>query len=57
MTTNRPYQQAFTFEAAVAKINKNVDVKYDKNVVAAFNRAIEKGDLVVEGTVPDAVAI
>lgn len=57
MTTNRPYQQALTFEFAVEKINKNAGVKYDKNVVAAFNRAIEQGDLVVEGGVPQALAI
>ena len=57
MTTNRPYQQALTFEFAVEKINKNVGVKYDKNVVAAFNRAIEEGDLVVECAVPEALAI
>ena len=57
MTTNRPYQQALTFQFAVEKINKNVGVKYDKNVVAAFNRAIEEGDLMVEGAVPEALAI
>jgi HD-GYP domain-containing protein (c-di-GMP phosphodiesterase class II) len=57
MTTNRPYQQALTFQFAVEKINKNVGVKYDKNVVAAFNRAIEEGDLMVEGAVPEAIAI
>jgi HD-GYP domain-containing protein (c-di-GMP phosphodiesterase class II) len=57
MTTNRPYQQALTFEFAVEKINKNIAIKYDKNVVAAFNRAIEKGELVVEGTIPQALAI
>jgi HD-GYP domain-containing protein (c-di-GMP phosphodiesterase class II) len=57
MTTNRPYQEALTFEFAVEKINKNVGVKYDKNVVAAFNRAIEEGDLVVDGAIPEALAI
>ena len=57
MTTNRPYQQALTFQFAVEKINKNVGVKYDKTIVAAFNRAIQKGDLVVEGALPEAVAI
>jgi HD-GYP domain-containing protein (c-di-GMP phosphodiesterase class II) len=57
MTTNRPYQQALTFQFAVEKINKNVGVKYDKNVVAAFNRAIEEGALMVEGAVPEALAI
>ena len=57
MTTNRPYQKALTFEFAVEKINKNVAVKYDKKVVAAFNRAIENGDLVVEDAVSEALAI
>jgi HD-GYP domain-containing protein (c-di-GMP phosphodiesterase class II) len=57
MTTNRPYQQALTFQFAVEKINKNVGVKYDKNVVAAFNRAIDEGALMVEGAVPEALAI
>ncbi len=57
MTTNRPYQQALTFEFAVEKINQNVGIKYDKNVVAAFNRAIEKGALMVEDNVPEALAI
>ena len=57
MTTNRPYQQALTFQFAVEKINKNVGIKYDKNVVAAFNRAIEKGALMVEDNVPEALAI
>jgi HD-GYP domain-containing protein (c-di-GMP phosphodiesterase class II) len=57
MTTNRPYQQAFTFQAAVDKINKNVGLKYDKKVVAAFNQAIEAGDLLIEGTVSEALAV
>ena len=57
MTTNRPYQKALTFQFAVEKINQNVGVKYDKQVVAAFNRAIEEGELMVEGTVPEALAI
>ncbi|MCI0421964.1 MAG: HD domain-containing protein [Acidobacteria bacterium] len=57
MTTNRPYQQALTFEFAIEKINKNVGVKYDRNVVAAFNRAIQDGDLVVQAAVPEALAI
>jgi HD-GYP domain-containing protein (c-di-GMP phosphodiesterase class II) len=57
MTTNRPYQQALTFQFAVEKINKNVGIKYDKTVVAAFNRAIDKGDLMVEDGIPEALAI
>src|SRR5262245_62495337 len=51
MTTKRPYQEAFTFAAAVDKINKNVGVKYDKKVVAAFNQAIEARYRVIGGTV------
>ena len=47
MTTNRPYQQALTFEFAVEKINKNASIKYDPAVVKAFNQAIQSGDLVV----------
>jgi HD-GYP domain-containing protein (c-di-GMP phosphodiesterase class II) len=47
MTTDRPYQQALTFEFAVEKINKNASVKYDPAVVKAFNQAIQRGDLVV----------
>jgi HD-GYP domain-containing protein (c-di-GMP phosphodiesterase class II) len=57
MTTNRPYQQALTFQFAVEKINKNVDVKYDKMVVGGFNRAIEQGRLVVEGALPESLAV
>ncbi|MBM3802242.1 MAG: HD domain-containing protein [Acidimicrobiia bacterium] len=56
MTTNRPYQQALTFQFAVEKINKNIGLKYDKKVVGAFNRAIEQGQLVVEGAVPESLA-
>jgi HD-GYP domain-containing protein (c-di-GMP phosphodiesterase class II) len=47
MTTNRPYQQALTFEFAVEKINKNAGIKYDPAIVKAFNQAIQSGDLVV----------
>jgi len=47
MTTDRPYQQALTFEFAVEKINKNAGIKYDPAIVKAFNQAIQSGDLVV----------
>jgi HD-GYP domain-containing protein (c-di-GMP phosphodiesterase class II) len=50
MTTDRPYQQALTFEFAVEKINKNASIKYDPAVVKAFNQAIQSGDLVVNST-------
>jgi HD-GYP domain-containing protein (c-di-GMP phosphodiesterase class II) len=58
MTTDRPYQQALTFEFAVEKINKNAGIKYDPRIVEAFNRAIQNGQLVVKVTPsPHAVAI
>jgi HD-GYP domain-containing protein (c-di-GMP phosphodiesterase class II) len=58
MTTNRPYQQALTFEFSVEKINKNAGIKYDPKVVEAFNRAIKNGDLVVPNPqTPQALAI
>jgi HD-GYP domain-containing protein (c-di-GMP phosphodiesterase class II) len=58
MTTDRPYQQALTFEFAVEKITKNAGIKYDPRIVEAFNRAIQNGQLVVKVTPsPHAVAI
>lgn len=45
MTTNRPYQKAFTVEQAVAKINDFKGVSLDPDVVEAFNRAYEAGEL------------
>jgi HD-GYP domain-containing protein (c-di-GMP phosphodiesterase class II) len=58
MTTDRPYQQALTFEFAVEKINNNAGIKYDPRIVEAFNRAIQNGQLVVKVTPsPHAVAI
>jgi len=57
MTTNRPYQQALTFEFAVQKINQNAGVKYDPRVVEAFNRAINDGHLIVNGFQPHALAM
>lgn len=57
MTTNRPYQQALTFEFAVEKINKNAGIKYDPRVVEAFNQAIQDGELMVGEAQPQAMAI
>ena len=39
MTTNRPYQQAMSFEAAADRINQLKGVALDERVVGAFNRA------------------
>lgn len=43
MTTNRPYQRGMTFERASARLNELVIKVYDPDVIAAFNRAFEKG--------------
>lgn len=45
MTTDRPYQQAMNFEAAVARIQSFVGTRYDARVVAAFTEACEDGQI------------
>jgi HD-GYP domain-containing protein (c-di-GMP phosphodiesterase class II) len=57
MTTNRPYQKALSFEYAREKITMNAGVKYDPEVVGAFNGAIERGHLVVKVAHPSPEAI
>jgi len=59
MTTNRPYQKALSFEYAREKITLNAGVKYDPAVVGAFNKAIERGNLVVKVAhpAPEALAV
>jgi HD-GYP domain-containing protein (c-di-GMP phosphodiesterase class II) len=39
MTSNRPYRDAMTFEAAMAEIVKNSGVQFDPQIVEAFERA------------------
>jgi HD-GYP domain-containing protein (c-di-GMP phosphodiesterase class II) len=48
MTTNRPYQAAFPFEAAVARINELKGAVCDPKVVEAFNRAYHAGEFDLE---------
>ena len=43
MTTDRPYQKAFTLEFALNRIRTMVNVKYDPKVVQAFSRSCEEG--------------
>jgi HD-GYP domain-containing protein (c-di-GMP phosphodiesterase class II) len=43
MTTNRPYQKAMTPAQAAARINELQISVYDPAVVAAFNRAFQRG--------------
>ena len=48
MTTNRPYQAAFTFEAACKRINELKGSVCDPKVVEAFNRAYHEGQFELE---------
>lgn len=43
MTTDRPYQKAFTLEFALNKIRSMTMVKYDPKIVEAFSSACESG--------------
>jgi HD-GYP domain-containing protein (c-di-GMP phosphodiesterase class II) len=47
MTTDRPYQKAFTLEFALNRIRTLVGVKYDPNIVDAFGRACEEGKVIL----------
>ena len=48
MTTHRPYQAAFPFSAAVARINELKGAVCDPMVVEAFNRAFQAGEFDLE---------
>jgi putative nucleotidyltransferase with HDIG domain len=43
MTNDRPYRKAFSREEAVLEINRCIMNQFDPEVVAAFNKAFEKG--------------
>ncbi len=43
MTTDRPYQKAFTLEFALNRIRTMANVKYDPKIVDAFGRSCEEG--------------
>jgi len=45
MTTDRPYQQAMKFEAAIERIQSFVGTRYDPSVVSAFVEACEEGQI------------
>jgi HD-GYP domain-containing protein (c-di-GMP phosphodiesterase class II) len=44
MTTERPYQKATSFEAALARLNQLKGTAFDEHVVEAFNRAYLAGE-------------
>jgi HD-GYP domain-containing protein (c-di-GMP phosphodiesterase class II) len=48
MTTDRPYQRAMPFQAAVERINQLKGVALDEHVVEAFNRAVQTGQIRLE---------
>jgi putative nucleotidyltransferase with HDIG domain len=45
VTTNRPYQQAYSLDDAVATIRRLVGSRFDAKIVTAFLRAYERGDV------------
>ncbi len=45
VTTNRPYQQAYSLEDAVGTIRRLVGSRFDAKVVTAFLRAYERGEI------------
>ncbi|MEM9294106.1 MAG: HD domain-containing phosphohydrolase [Acidobacteriota bacterium] len=45
ITTNRPYQKAYTLEYAVETITKLTGARFDAKVVTAFLRAVDKGEV------------
>jgi HD-GYP domain-containing protein (c-di-GMP phosphodiesterase class II) len=44
MTTERPYQKAMSYEAALARLNQLKGTAFDEHVVEAFNRAYLAGE-------------
>jgi HD-GYP domain-containing protein (c-di-GMP phosphodiesterase class II) len=45
VTTNRPYQQAYSLDDAVATVRRLVGSRFDAKVVSAFLRAYERGEV------------
>ncbi len=54
MTSNRPYRQCLSVQAAVQEIRENAGRQFDPAVVDAFLHAWEKGAVVPPGTQPAA---
>ena len=48
MTTNRPYQKAMELNYVVEKIKSFAGTRFDPSVVDAFERAVKRGDIVIE---------
>jgi HD-GYP domain-containing protein (c-di-GMP phosphodiesterase class II) len=56
ITTNRPYQRAYTYEFAVETITKLTGTRFDAKVVTAFLRAFDAGEIRVERVAAEAEA-
>lgn len=52
ITTNRPYQQAFTLEYSVETITRLAGSRFDAKVVTAFLRAFQMGQIQLGGRRP-----
>jgi HD-GYP domain-containing protein (c-di-GMP phosphodiesterase class II) len=48
ITTNRPYQKAYSLQYAVETITKLTGARFDAKVVTAFLRAFQQGAIKVE---------
>ncbi|HUP45600.1 MAG TPA: HD domain-containing phosphohydrolase [Thermoanaerobaculia bacterium] len=48
MTTNRPYQKAMELRYVVEKIKSFAGTRFDPRVIDAFERAVKRGDIVIE---------
>jgi HD-GYP domain-containing protein (c-di-GMP phosphodiesterase class II) len=57
ITTNRPYQQAWTFEDAVRRLNEIKGTILDEKIVEAFNRAYQAGEFRPEERASQSVAV
>ena len=44
MTTDRPYRQAMSREAAVAELIANNGAQFDPKIVAALTKVVERGE-------------
>ena len=52
MTTERPYQNAMSFEAALARLNELKRTGFDEHIVESFNRAYRAGEFTRQAEAP-----
>jgi HD-GYP domain-containing protein (c-di-GMP phosphodiesterase class II) len=49
MTSDRPYRRGLSMEAALAELHRCAGAQYDPAVVAAFDDAVEAGEIALGG--------